>query len=65
MIVAEPADTPVTIPELRPMVAIVVSLLLHVPPVVPSVRVIVEPTHTRDGPVIGIGAERTVSVEVI
>src|SRR5215213_5611044 len=39
-------------PEATPTVATEVELLLHVPPVVAFVRVIVWPTHTADGPEI-------------
>jgi hypothetical protein len=33
-------------------VAMVVSLLLHMPPVAVSLKVIIEPTHRIDGPVM-------------
>ena len=46
-----PADNPVTRPELL-IVATPVLPLLHVPPVVASVSVIVEPIHTLPGPLI-------------
>lgn len=44
------------------MEAIVLSLLLHVPPAIPSDKVITEPTQTDDRPVItpADDAERTV-----
>jgi hypothetical protein len=42
---------PVTTPALL-MVATAVVLLLHVPPVVASVRVAVRPEHTVDAPVM-------------
>ena len=52
VIVAEPAETPVTTPvELT--VATEGLLLLHVPPAVLSVSVIEVPTHVDDGPTIG------------
>ena len=43
---------PVTTPVAAFTLAMVVSLLLHVPPVVESLREIVEPTHTADAPLI-------------
>src|ERR1017187_1564780 len=50
-IVATPAVTPVTTPApLTPAIAALV--LLHVPPVVVSVKVIDEPGHTLPEPVI-------------
>ena len=44
-IVAVPADIPVTTPLPDPMVAIVASLLLHVPVLPTTERVVVVPTH--------------------
>jgi len=44
--VAFPARMPVTVPELLPIVAIDVLLLVHVPPLGLPVRVLVEPSHT-------------------
>lgn len=49
--VAVPVDIPLTFPRLS-MVAMVVSLLLHMPPVAVSLKVIIEPTHRIDGPVM-------------
>ena len=49
--VAVPAATPVTTPVLA-TVAIPVALLLHAPPVVPLVNVVVPPAHTVAVPVI-------------
>ena len=51
MIVVIPADMPLTFPRLS-MVAIVVSLLVQMPPDAVSLNVIIEPTHKIDGPVI-------------
>lgn len=63
MIVAEPADIPVTTPE--PLtVAIAVLLLLHVPPGVALVKVMAEPTHVAEGPPIG-GIVAVVTVKLI
>ena len=45
--VTTPADTPVRMPLVAPMVAIVVEPLVHVPPILKlSVNKKVEPTHT-------------------
>ena len=52
--VAVPAATPVTIPVTEPTVALAVLLLVHVPPVVTSVNVVVVPVHTFSVPVIGL-----------
>ena len=41
---ADPEETPLTTPEL--LTEALTVLLLHVPPVVPSLSVIVEPTQT-------------------
>ena len=49
-------------PELVPTVAIGVELLLHVPPVVASARVIVAPVHTLTGLGIYAGFGFTVTV---
>lgn len=52
MIVTTPTETPVTTPDVGLTVAIDVLLLLHVPPVVVSLSVIVDPLQTLEGPVI-------------
>ena len=44
-----PTATPVTIPVADPTVAFATALLLHVPPPVESLRLIVDPTHTDPG----------------
>lgn len=63
MIVATPTETPVTTPELEPIVAIDGALLVHVPP--PEfVSVVVLPTHTRSVPPMADGADITVIVRV-
>ena len=60
-----PAVTPVvTMPLVLPMLAIVVLLLLHVPPDVASVRVLVPLTHALNVPDIAAGNGLTVSTEV-
>ena len=68
MIPALPADIPVTVPVL-PTIVTNPSVLLHVPPDVPSPKVIVPPGHTSpgDGIVIpaGTGLTFTVAVTVL
>lgn len=49
--VALPAATPVTLPEVL-TVATAVELLLHVPPVMLLLKLMKEPTHTAEAPVI-------------
>ena len=51
-----PAATPVTRPEPEPIVAIDTSLLLHVPPLVASVSVVVAPSQTLSVPPIVAGS---------
>ena len=63
MITDVPAETPVTMPDVDPTVAISVLPLLHVPPPEPD-NIIEEPTHTLPGPVIGPGLGLTVNVAV-
>jgi len=60
-----PENTPVTIPELAPIVATVVVPLVHVPPVVPSVSVIVEPAQNEDEVEIAVGKALTVTIVVV
>ena len=56
VIITVPADTPVTTPVNDPTLAIAGALLLHVPPVVASVRVSVVPTQMLVVPTIGVTA---------
>ena len=63
--VAVPAAIPVTIPDEDPTVAMLVVELLQVPPLVASVNVIVEATHTVPGPPIAAGVELMVTVLVM
>ncbi len=50
-------------PDVKPMLAIVLLLLDHVPPVTVSLNVIVDPIHTEVGPVIGpVGITRISAV---
>lgn len=58
--VAVPGLTPVTMPVEAPTEATSGLLLLHVPPEVGSVRVVVRPTHNIDVPLIGAGNGFTV-----
>ena len=53
---AVPADTPDTIPELATTVAISAAPELHVPPEAPSLSVVVLPWHTAVMPVTGVMA---------
>ena len=55
VMVAVASLTPVTTPDDAPTVAMVLSLLLQVPPVAASSNVIVPPTHTVVRPVIAGG----------
>ena len=62
--VAVPADTPVTTPVVMPTVAVERELLVHVPPAIISVSVIVEPTQTSLLPIMAGGNAYTVTVTV-
>ena len=63
--VVVPVPTPVTMPE-EPTVATLLLVLLHVPPDMASVRLIVAPVQTSDGPVIipADGGILTVTISV-
>ncbi len=61
VIVALPADTPVTTPEVEPIVATSVLLLVHETPEVLPVNVVVDPTQTLVEPEIP-GRALTVTV---
>jgi hypothetical protein len=58
-----PEVIPVTIPVVDPTVTLGL-LLVHVPPPIPSVKVIMAPVHTLDGPSIIVGDVLTVIVLV-
>lgn len=60
-----PAPTPVIIPVADVEVAMLVVALLHVPPVIPSPNVIVEPAQTTAVPVIADGTVFTVTIAVL
>jgi hypothetical protein len=64
VILAVPVATPVAIPVDNPIVAFVVLLLLHVPPVVESERVDVFPTHSIRLPPIAATPAFTVTTLV-
>lgn len=63
VIVVVPGAIPVTMPDVRPMVATDRALLAHVPPPGVPASVIVVPAHRLDGPEIS-GAAFTVTVFV-
>ena len=62
--VAVPALIPVMMPEVAPIVAIAVLLLVHVPPAAVLVSVVVEPIHTSAVPAIEAGKGFTVNEAV-
>jgi hypothetical protein len=59
-----PCIEPDTIPLEEPIVATLKKPLVHVPPVVASVKVTVEPAHTVPGPDIAAGNGLTVITAV-
>lgn len=63
--VTVPADTPSTNPDVEPIVAIPVLLLLHTPPAVASFKVVVPSTQTLVTPVIEDGKGFTVTTVVV
>jgi hypothetical protein len=65
VMVAAPTVSPVTMPVNKLTVATVVLLLLHVPPAVASLNIVVSPKHTFVLPVIGAGNGFTVTVVVM
>lgn len=62
---AVPGATPVTIPVVRPTVAIDVFTLVHVPPAIASLSVVDVPMHTFVPPLIVAGAVVTNIVVVV
>ena len=62
--VAEPADTPETVPEAL-TVATAVLLEDQVPPVVASLRAVVEPTQTLVVPVMAATTGRALTVTLV
>jgi len=59
--VAVPPDTPVSTPLVPSIVAVPAGVALQLPPSVSSVKVIVRPAHTADGPLTGPGKGFTVT----
>ena len=62
--VAVPTETPDTIPVDEPTLAMVLSLLVHIPPEVALFSVVEEPIHTIDEPVMAVGTAFTVTVAI-
>lgn len=60
-----PAATPVTTPVVLSIVAILVLLLLHVPPVVVWLSVAVNPAQAVLVPVIAAGVASTVTCVIV
>ena len=65
VIIAVPALTPDATPLKEPIVATAMLLLLHVPPIVASLSVVVLPTQTAVTPVIAAGSGLTVIIVVV
>ena len=59
-----PLDTPLTVPDDDPTVAIAVLLLVQTPPVGDEDNVVVDPVHTESVPDIAEGAVFTVTALV-
>ena len=59
-----PDDTPVTTPLDEPIVTMPVLPLVHVPPLVASLMVVVKPAHTTAVPVMDEGNGLTVTTIV-
>ena len=57
-----PADTPVAIPDIEPIVATPVADELHVPPAVLLLRLVVVPEQMLSVPLIADGSALTVTV---
>ena len=65
MIIVVPAATPVTIAFSDPTVAAALLLLLHTPPAIASLSVVVKPAHTVAVPVTDAGSASIVTVVVV
>jgi hypothetical protein len=63
--VAVPADIPVTMPVAMPAAATDTLLLLHAPPEVALVKMVVEPVHTVSIPAIAAGSGLTVISRIL
>jgi hypothetical protein len=59
-----PAEMPVVIPDIEPMLATAVLLLLQLPPALASDNAVAWPMHTPVAPVITDGSGLTVTIEV-
>ena len=64
MIVAVPAATPDTTPDVELTLAVPDALLVHTPPVGDEDKVVVDPVHTESVPDIAEGAIFTVTALV-
>ena len=64
MITVVPGINPYTTPDEDPMVATVVTELLHVPPATISVSVVDAPAHTVEDPAMRPGVVTTFTVTV-
>jgi hypothetical protein len=62
--VAVPPDTPVTTPETEPTVATDRLPLYHSPPEIRSLKEMVVPAHSEEGPLTGPGVGLTVTITV-
>jgi hypothetical protein len=60
-----PRAIPETTPEKSAIVATLVLLLFHVPPLVPSLIIVVPPTQMLVGPEMGTGSELIVTFCVV
>jgi hypothetical protein len=60
-IVELPAEMPVSKPDAEPIVATPVEPLVHVPPLKPSVSVVLPPIQIANDPLIGVGLWFTVT----
>ena len=56
-----PDIIPATIPDEEPTAAIVAGVILHMPPPVPSPKIVADPAHTCSVPVMPPGASFTVT----
>lgn len=59
-----PDATPVSMPDALPASALAVLPLIHVPPIVVLLRVVLEPSHTTGVPEIAAGIAFTVTAVV-
>lgn len=63
--VVTPVAAPVTNPLSEPIVAAPVFVLVHNPPLIASVRLLVPPEHTVAGPAIAVGVVLTVTMVAV